>query len=187
MNCLWGGLCTCLQLYGCWYPMHIFATYLRYSESFATSISSMFMSLFINTGAIPTVFYVLVVGRKHCCLPDSPAVIAPGSGWPCLGLPLSNTRSVAEMEVAGWVTRQEAVRSRAVGLLETGAAQTAVAKKLGVHRITVCRWWKRCCEGKLADKKRSDRAHTTCLKSLKIVCAILPAREGRTSGYRRCG
>ena len=32
-------------------------------------------------------------------------------------------------------------------LLETGVAQTAFAKKFGVHRTSVYRWWKRYCEG----------------------------------------
>ena len=41
------------------------------------------------------------------------------------------------MEVTGRVARREAVRLRAVGFLETGVAQTAVAMKFGVHCSTV--------------------------------------------------
>ena len=41
------------------------------------------------------------------------------------------------MEVAGLVALREAVRLRAVGFLETGVVQTAIAMKFGVHPTTV--------------------------------------------------
>ena len=87
------------------------------------------------------------------------------------------------MEVARRVTRRErvAVRSHAVGYLETGVAQTAVAMKLNVNRTTVYRWWKRNCKGETpADKTNSGRPRAACLKSTKSSAPKLPAREGKT-------
>ena len=65
---------------------------------------------------------------------------------------------------------------RAVGLLETGVAQTTVAKKFGVHRTTVYHWWKHYCKGKrlltrnilvgyvLRISSRQNRLHQSCLQ-----------------------
>ena len=91
-----------------------------------------------------------------------------------------DTRSVAEMEVDGRVTHREAVRSRAVGFPETGVAQTAAAKKFGVHRTTIYRWWKRYCEVEmLADKKLSGRSRGARLKQ-GWICRLPGARENIT-------
>ncbi|KAF0299338.1 hypothetical protein FJT64_027888 [Amphibalanus amphitrite] len=84
------------------------------------------------------------------------------------------------MKVAGRVTRREAVRSRAIGLLEGGVAQGVVAEKLGVDRTTVYRWWKRFRDGKpLADKKRSGRPRAVS-NVARIVCAKAAGKRGQS-------
>ena len=50
---------------------------------------------------------------------------------------LSEPRSVVEMEVAGLVMRQEAARSCAIGLLETGVARAVISSLHDVHRDLV--------------------------------------------------
>ena len=89
-------------------------------------------------------------------------------------------RSFVNMEVAETGLSSEALRSRAVGMVESGMTQGAVAAKLRVTRQTVNKWWRRFLRGEtLKDRKRSGRP--SCVSRVaKIVCRKAAGKRGQS-------
>lgn len=88
--------------------------------------------------------------------------------------------SFVNMEVAETGLSSEALRSRAVGMVESGLSQGTVAAKLGVTRQTVNKWWRRFLKGEtLKDRKRSGRP--SCVSRVaKIVCRKAAGKRGQS-------
>ena len=88
--------------------------------------------------------------------------------------------SFVNMEVAETGLSSEALRSWAVGMVESGLSQGTVAAKLGVTRQTVNKWWRRFLKGEtLKDRKRSGRP--SCVSRVaKIVCRKAAGKRGQS-------
>ena len=72
------------------------------------------------------------------------------------GGPSLDLRLFVNIEVAVMGLSNEALRSRAVGMVESGITQGALAAKLRVAMQTVNKWWMRFLrEDTLRDRKRS--------------------------------
>ena len=88
--------------------------------------------------------------------------------------------SVAVMDVCGEGVSPRLVRSRAIGMLQGGMAQGAVARETGLSRRTINKWWRIFFKGeKLTDKPRSGRP-SRLNRMAKIVCAKAEGKRGQS-------
>ena len=75
---------------------------------------------------------------------------------------------------------REALRSRAVGMVQAGLTQGEVASRIGLSRRTVNKWWRKFRQGKsMADGERSGRPNQVSGVA-KIVCQKAIGKRGQS-------